>query len=266
MSKKVRREIALITTELQTALKREAIDIIAIGGLLIEARAQLKHGEWLPWLKENFGSSTHTAENYMAAAHFGAKFETVSNLKLRPTALYRLGRELDNPTGLYGRTTIKAILKAAETEWINEDRADEIARSLQPPEPPKTIEEEIAAETAAQSEIDDILEGPPPELPPAPEATVHDVILPPFDQAVTTLAQLQTKPLASFAASTHQPHNIRAVIVFLQEVADEIERQKAAAQPQEQAHHHHSRTARGQRHQSQQLADGIDSLPSQVLR
>jgi len=264
MSKTVRREIALIATELQTALNREATDIIAIGGLLIEARAQLEHGEWLPWLKENFGSSTHTAENYMAAAHFAAKFATIANLKLRPTALYRLGRKLDDPDGLYSRKAIKAILKAAETEWINVDRANEIATSLQLPEPPKTIEEEIAAETAAQSEIDDILEGPPPELPPAPEATVYDVIVPPFDQAVETLVQLQTKPLANFAASTHQPHNIRAVTVFLQEVADAIERRKAVAQPQEQDHH--NRTARGRRHQSQQLAERIDPLPSQVLR
>ena len=237
MSKRIRRrDIELIATELDAALKREATDIIAIGDLLIEAQAQLEHGEWLPSLKDNFGSSTTTAENYMAAARFAAKFTTVANLKLRPTALYLLARELDDTNGFFNRKAIKVILKAAETEWVNVDRAFEIARSLQPVPPIEEIEAEIAGaeKTAAQSEIDDILDGPPPELPPAPEATVHDVILPPFDQAVGTLAQLQTKPLASFAASTHQPHKIRAVIVFLQEVADEIERRKADAQPQEQ--------------------------------
>ena len=224
-----KRDIGEIASELQTALKREATDIIAIGGLLIEAQTQLEHGEWLPWLKEHFGSSTSTAENYMAAAKFAAKFPTVGNLKLRPTTLYLLGTELDEPDGLYSPKAIKAILKAAETEWINADRADDIARSLLPPEPPETTEEETEEES--QSEIDDILDGPPPELPPSPEATAHDVILPPFDQAVSTLAQLQTKPLTSFVATTHEPDRIRAVSIFLQEVADEIERRRKKEAP-----------------------------------
>jgi Protein of unknown function (DUF3102) len=235
MTKRIRqRDIDLIATELQVAQKRERTDIIAIGALLIEAQAQLEHGAWLPWLRANFGSSTHTAENYMAAARFAAKFETVSNLKLRPTALYLLGRGLDNNPDFYSRKVIKAILKAAETEWINADRADQIATSLQPPEPSEPPIEETeaewtAAEEAERSEIDDILEGPPPDLPPAPEATVRDVILPPFDQAVGTLAQLQTKPLVSFVATTHEPDKIRTIINFLKAVADAIEQQRKAA-------------------------------------
>jgi hypothetical protein len=240
VTRKIRRDIALITTELQAALKRETADIIVIGGLLIEAQEQLDHGKWLPWLRENFGSTTQTAENYMAAARFAAKFKTVLNLKLRPTALYLLGRERDNPDGLYSRKAIAAILKAAETEWINAERAREIAMSLLPPppepEPTGEIETELAAreaeraaaERAAQSEIDDILDGPPPELPPAPETTDHDVILPPFDSAVATLAQLQTKPLTSFRATAHRLDKIKAVITFLQQVADAIENDAAS--------------------------------------
>jgi hypothetical protein len=231
MSKKIRRDIELISEQLQAVMKREAGDIIAIGDLLLEAKDQLDHGEWLPWLKNNFGSSTTTAENYMAAARLAAQIPNVVNLKLRPTALYLLGGEVNDPTGFYNRKAIKAILKTAETEWVNEDRAFKIALTLQPPMPPvDDVETETAtAEQTVQSEIDDILEGPPPELPPAPEATVHDVILPPFDQAVATLAQLQTKPLASFVATTHEPDRIRTVINFLKEVADAIEQRKAAA-------------------------------------
>jgi Protein of unknown function (DUF3102) len=231
MTKRIRRDIGLIAEQLQVVMKREAADIIEIGDLLLEAKDQLEHGEWLPWLKTNFGPSTTTAENYMAAARFAAKIPNVVNLKLRPTALYLLGRELDDPSDFYSPKVIKAILKAAETEWVNTERAFEIARSLQPPEPPIEDREAewIAAEEAERSEIDDILEGPPPDLPPAPEATVRDVILPPFDQAVGTLAQLQTKPLASFIATTYEPDRIRAVIIFLQEVADAIEKRKAAA-------------------------------------
>ena len=116
MSKRIRpRNIALIASELDAALKREATDIITIGSLLIEAQEQLDYGEWLAWLEEHFGSTDRTAENYMNAARFAARFETVSNLKLRPTVLYLLGKELDDPTGFYNRKAIKAILKAAVT-------------------------------------------------------------------------------------------------------------------------------------------------------
>jgi Trypsin-like peptidase domain len=90
-------------------------------------------------------------------------------------------------------------------------------------------EAEVEAEAVDDAEIEAILEGPPPELPPAPDPTVRDVILPPFDQAVATLADLQTKPLASFVASTHQPHKLKTVGVFLREVADAIEQRKAAS-------------------------------------
>ncbi|MBR0778742.1 DUF3102 domain-containing protein [Bradyrhizobium diazoefficiens] len=232
MSKRIRpRNIALITSELDAALKREATNVITIGSLLIEAHEQLDYGEWLAWLEQHFGPTDRTAENYMNAARFAARFEMVANLKLRPTVLYLLGKELDNPTGFYNRKAIKAILKAAESDWVNVERAHEIAASLQPKPKPLETPDEVRAEMAAaamEAEIDDILAGAPPELPPASEAISRDVILPPFDQALATLARLQTKPLASFVPTTHELDRIRAVIVFLQEVADAIEKRRAA--------------------------------------
>ena len=53
--KKVARDITVITSELQIALKREATDIIAIGDLLLEARAQLEHGDCLGLRKISVG-------------------------------------------------------------------------------------------------------------------------------------------------------------------------------------------------------------------
>ena len=38
------------------------------GKLLTEAKSQMKHGEWLPWLEKNFDGSPDTAERY-AKAH-----------------------------------------------------------------------------------------------------------------------------------------------------------------------------------------------------
>jgi hypothetical protein len=41
---------------------------IAAGRLLIEAKAQFKHGQWLPWLRQNCTMSERTASLYMRLA------------------------------------------------------------------------------------------------------------------------------------------------------------------------------------------------------
>jgi hypothetical protein len=197
------------------------------------------HGGWLPWLNENFDASFSTAENYMNVARFAAKFPTVGNLKLRPSALYLLGTEKLDPN-FFSDNVIDAILQEAETKWVSGARATDIAWALQPkPEPPTEAEiaareaeiqarnEEIEAE--AQKELAEtlsILDGPPPELPAAPEATVHDTILPPFDQAIKTLGALKTRPLDKFIGTTHTPYDIRGVRDLLDDVAGAVDRQQ----------------------------------------
>ncbi|MEJ7786351.1 MAG: DUF3102 domain-containing protein [Solirubrobacteraceae bacterium] len=41
---------------------------VRCGELLAEAKAQVRHGEWLPWLAENFPASARTAQGYMRLA------------------------------------------------------------------------------------------------------------------------------------------------------------------------------------------------------
>ena len=48
------RPLPTIEAELRVALKRETFDIIAIGDLLTEAKRQVGHGRWLPWLTRQF--------------------------------------------------------------------------------------------------------------------------------------------------------------------------------------------------------------------
>ena len=56
--------VPLIQSELQAGAEhyRDA------GLLLIEAKAGLKHGEWLPWLKKNFALSAREGQRYIALA------------------------------------------------------------------------------------------------------------------------------------------------------------------------------------------------------
>jgi hypothetical protein len=60
----VTRALESIAAELARTLKRETASIIKAGELLLEAKEQLAHGEWLPWLKQHCGFSLSTAERY----------------------------------------------------------------------------------------------------------------------------------------------------------------------------------------------------------
>ena len=120
------RTVAIIAEELHTALKRETDDIIAIGGLLTEAKAQVKHGEWLPWLKREFSMSERSAQNYMKAAEFADKNEIVADLKLSPLALYLLSGDSYSEDEYGRREAIDAVVKVASEERVGYDRAKEI--------------------------------------------------------------------------------------------------------------------------------------------
>ena len=62
------RSIGDITSEI-LRLKQDAGNaILGIGQRLIEAKAMLPHGEWLPWLTEQVEFSERTARNFMGLA------------------------------------------------------------------------------------------------------------------------------------------------------------------------------------------------------
>jgi hypothetical protein len=50
------------------SLRRSIEHAMTAGDLLIEAKAQVKHGEWLPWLDEHCGMAERTAQLYMRIA------------------------------------------------------------------------------------------------------------------------------------------------------------------------------------------------------
>ena len=50
------------------ALQRRVMHAMAAGDLLIEAKAQLKHGQWLPWLAKHCVISERTAQLYVKLA------------------------------------------------------------------------------------------------------------------------------------------------------------------------------------------------------
>jgi hypothetical protein len=69
------------------ALKRGLEHALRAGELLIEAKALLKHGQWLPWLRDHCAISDRTARLYTSLArnraHIEAQIGSVADLSVR---------------------------------------------------------------------------------------------------------------------------------------------------------------------------------------
>ena len=79
------KKLATIVQRIKSRNDTYAIDT---GKDLLQAKAMLKHGEFGPWLKENFGWTAKTAQNYMNAANLAEKHPAVA--KLKPAAVAAL--------------------------------------------------------------------------------------------------------------------------------------------------------------------------------
>ena len=78
--------IRTLAAELDRLGKTALEKAVECGRLLSEAKEQLGHGAWLPWLESNFTFTPRTATNWMKVAEMHAagklKSETVSDLNL----------------------------------------------------------------------------------------------------------------------------------------------------------------------------------------
>ena len=122
------RTIEVITGEIRDAQRKGGDAILTIGRCLMEAKEQLPHGEWLPWLSEQVGYSEKTAQNFM-----------------------RLAREFSNPQALADLGATKALallaLPAEEREQFVAEHnvVDMTSRQLQ-----QAIRERDEARAAAE--------------------------------------------------------------------------------------------------------------------
>jgi len=211
------RTLATLVVEIEKTLRNDIGNIIKRGELLQEAKDQLEHGQWLPWLDENFDMDERTAQRAMSVAKFAAKYDSLSDLYLTKSALYELS------SSDYSEKVIEAVLKEAESNLVNDSRLYEINEELNPPEP-EPVEEDIHDEAdelaEAEAEAEDILDGPPPDLPPSAEPpSPTDFTLAQFDKAVRSLAELHTKSVSKFVGTDHSGDDLRKIADFLCAVA-----------------------------------------------
>jgi hypothetical protein len=229
------RTIETITDEIKQTLSNDKKNIIARGDLLIEAKEMLEHGQWLPWLDENFDMSEDTAERAMGVSHFADKFRTLRNMDLRNLpkgVLYELADDL------YSDQVVEAVLAEAKTKLVKLDRLHEIDDELNPapepePEPEdeddtpdhdEELDAEARAEAEAKREADDILDGPPPSLPSPPELLTPDPKLSQFDRAIKSLLEVHTASAGKFISTEHSVDDLTRISDFISSVADAIAR------------------------------------------
>lgn len=81
-------EARVVADRVRLRMRRAAEDIIEIGKDLIEMKARLPHGSFLPWIKSEFGMTKETASKFMQVSErFGEKSEI---LTFNPSVLYVL--------------------------------------------------------------------------------------------------------------------------------------------------------------------------------
>lgn len=77
------RDIDVITEEINFYKQQAGMAILEIGKRLVEAKEQLSHGEWLPWLEKKVEFSERSAQQYIRLWREYGKSATVADLGVR---------------------------------------------------------------------------------------------------------------------------------------------------------------------------------------
>jgi hypothetical protein len=224
-------ELDRIAAQLRTMLRRDTTSIIEKGKLLRRSRELLADDKgWQEWLAENFDLSYRTAHRYESAAEYvERKSDTVSHFaNLSPTVLYRLAE------GHFDERVEAAILAEARKRRIDEDAMWAIKDKVEPDDDDEADDQrdgdedddedgdedhhDSGDERDAESEA--ILDrGADPAVPPpAPNPPPPDFALRDFDQAISALNRLKTKPSTQFAQTIHSADDLESVEDFIHAV------------------------------------------------
>jgi hypothetical protein len=113
------------------SFKRGAAHAMAAGDLLTEAKAIIRHGDWLPWLKANCEVSERTARLYMRLARnrseIEAKTATVADLNLRG-ALALISPPADNSLVSLGDGIAESADRVSDIVAYEKAEAERIIR------------------------------------------------------------------------------------------------------------------------------------------
>lgn len=117
-------------------VKKTVEDIVEVGNDLLAVKEALPHGQFLPWIKAEFGWGERTAQNFMSVAE-QFKSAKIADLPIQPSAAYLLAAP-----SVPDEARQKAVEKAEAGEEITFATAKEIvaeARKKKRPRRQKTI-------------------------------------------------------------------------------------------------------------------------------
>jgi hypothetical protein len=117
-------------------IKKTVEDIIEVGNDLLAVKEALPHGQFLPWLRAEFGWSERSAQNFMSVAEQFKSAKT-ADLPIQPSAAYLLAAP-----SVPDEAREKAVEKAEAGEEITFAAAREIvadARKKKRPRKQKAI-------------------------------------------------------------------------------------------------------------------------------
>jgi hypothetical protein len=236
---------------LDALLKRGAAgDTIKIGGELAAQKADMPHGEFLPWLSQ-FALSERSAQRYIGAFEW-AKSANLADLpgfwdklKLKKGALYfmvdHVRIEVDGKVPPYGQQ----IIDRARKDWVNESMVREMLGFAD--DPPVEKEQAVVAATITEREAAEAAEVA--AAPKKPEAFVEPVereddddaehpgiggdmhisarelsVSERYDQAIATLNDLASQPGNRFDSVTASAINQRTAMNLIRERLGELEK------------------------------------------
>jgi gas vesicle protein len=133
---KLAENVRTTADRIRERIKKTVEDIIDVGNDLLAAKEALPHGQFLPWLKAEFGWSERSAQNFMSVAE---KFKSakIADLPIQPSAAYFLAAP-----SVPDEARDKAVEKAEAGEEITFAAAKEIvaeARKKKRPRRQKTM-------------------------------------------------------------------------------------------------------------------------------
>lgn len=108
------------TEEIRDLVRKTAQDIYRIGEKLIQVKERLPHGQFGPWLDEEFGWSKSSARRFMYVAQSFESF-TVNDLEASNRALYKLAAP-----SAPDEAREEAIARSREGEEISDSDAEDL--------------------------------------------------------------------------------------------------------------------------------------------
>jgi ParB family chromosome partitioning protein len=115
---KVERKIAVLHKQIMAAARMSLKNAIEIGRLLTQRKAQLRHGQWLPWA-EKLPFSPETTRRYMRVYERRDELKSVNVTDLSDA--YAL---------ITGKTKAELIVASGENEWFTPAIYVEAARTV----------------------------------------------------------------------------------------------------------------------------------------